>query len=274
MKSSRDSQRIALCRTIITPDDIASVVDVLRRSAIAGYGPEVRRFEHAVAQFVGSDYAVATSSGTAALHLALLAADIGPGDEVVLPALTYVATANVVRYVGATPVFVDVDPDTWNMSPASLVERLTPRTKAIIAVHLYGQPCDMPAITAIAQEQRLIVIEDACEALGASVQDRPVGGLGDIGCFSFSSGKIVTAAGGGMVVTSIKDFARRIRHLSRQAKLPKPGYIHSDVGYNYSLGTLQATLGYSQFRRLGSALSAHTRVAASYDQCKFQTKFI
>ncbi len=232
---------------------------------VSGKGSFVPRFEAAVAARSGVRYGIAVSSGTNALHLALLALGVGPGDEVLLPALSYVATANAVAYTGAQVVFVDVDPATWNLDLDQLTARITPRTRAIIVVHLYGHPVDMAPVQAVGQARDIAVVEDACQAIGASYRGRPVGGLGQIGCFSFYGNKIITTGEGGMVVTDVPELAASVRSLSDQAATEKP-YWHTAVGFNYRMTNLQAALGLAQMERLDEFLAARREIARLYDR--------
>ena len=213
-------------------------------------GPFVPEFEAKFADIVGTKAAVAVQSGTAALHVALLELGVGNGDEVILPAVTFVATANVVKYCGATPVFVDIDPDTWNMDPAEVEKKITARTKAVIPVHLYGNPCEMGRIMETAERNGVPVVEDATESLCAEYHGRKTGTFGKFGCFSFNGNKIITTGGGGMVVTDDERAAKHIKYLVNQAKDEGSGYCHSEIGYNYRMTNLEAALGLAQLERL------------------------
>jgi perosamine synthetase len=221
----------------------------LQKALESGYvstvGPMVQEFEQKMVDYLQVKHCIATQNGTAALHISLIALGIGAGDEVILPAITFVATANAVRYVGATPIFVDIDPDTWNIDPAEIEKAITPKTKAIIPVHLYGNPCDMNTIMDIAKKHNLYIIEDACESLGATYQGKHTGKIGDIGCFSFNGNKIITTGGGGMVATNDDEIARKIRYLIHQAK---PDF--QEVGFNYSMTNIEAALGLAQMEKL------------------------
>lgn len=226
-------------------------------------GPFVPRFEEAVAAFVGTRYAVATNSGTAALHLSLHSVGIRSGDEVIVPALTFIATANAVVYTGAIPVFADVDPETWTMDPDSVRQCISPRTRAIIPVHLFGMPAEMDPIRQIAADHGLIVIEDAAQALGATYKGKRVGSLGKAGCLSFNGNKVITSGGGGMIVTDDQDLAERARFLSMQAR-SGPGFFHPEVGFNYRLTNLQAALGLAQIEDLSQILDRKKAIADLY----------
>jgi perosamine synthetase len=214
----------------------------------------------------GAREAVAVTSGTAALHLALVAVGVGPGDDVVVPSLTFVATANAVRYCGATPVFVDSDRATWCMQPSGLDELVTPRTKAIVPVHLYGHPCDMDPILEVARRHGIAVVEDAAQAHGAEYRGRRVGTLGAIGCFSFHGNKIITTCEGGMCVTDDPRLAERLRSLRDQAMDPQRYYWHDLVGYSYRMTNLQAAIGVAQVKKAASFLERKRRLVGWYTE--------
>lgn len=223
---------------------------------VAPVGPNIDGFEADICAAVGVAHCVALNSGTAALHLGLLLLGVGPGDEVLCPSFTFVATANAITYCGATPVFVDSEADTWNMCPARLREaladrhRLGKKPKALLLVHLYGMPAKLDELLAIATEYELPVLEDAAEALGATWQQRPLGSFGQVGVFSFNGNKILTTSGGGALVTADAGLARRARFLATQAKDDAPHYQHSEVGYNYRLSNLLAGIGRGQMELL------------------------
>lgn len=243
------------------------VVRALESGYVSSIGPLVAEFEERFARWVGVRYAVATVNGTAAIHLALRLLGIGPGDEVIVPALTFVATVNPVVYVGATPVVVDVDPLTWNIDPDEVERAITDRTRAVIPVHLYGNPADMSRLVDIARRYGLYVIEDAAEALGTTYDGRHVGTFGNIGVFSFNGNKVITTGGGGMLVTNDEDLAARARLLVNQGR--RAGifeYEHQEIGYNYRLTNLQAALGLAQLERLPHFLEVKRRIAALYQQ--------
>ena len=241
----------------------AAIGSVLERCQFT-LGEEVAAFEREFASFVGAPYAVGVNNGTSALHLALLAAEIGPGDEVITVPFTFVATVAAIHYVGARTVFVDIRPDTFTMDPAAVEAVITPRTKAIMPVHLYGQPADMEAILQIAQKYRLAVIEDAAQAHAAELRGRRVGALGDMGCFSFYPGKNLGAYGeGGMVVTKDARFARTLRMLRDWGAEKK--YQHVLKGYNYRLETLQGAVLRVKLRHLEAWTEARRAAAARYN---------
>ena len=232
---------------------------------ISSAGKYVTRFEEAVADFCGAKYSIATSSGTAALHLALLSLDIGSGDEVIVPSLTFIATANAVTYTGAKPVFVDSEAETWNIDPNKIEEAITSRTKAIVPVHLYGHPADMDPILEIASQHGLAVIEDAAEAHGARYKGRCVGSIGDIGIFSFYGNKIITTGEGGMIVTDRPDLVEKMRILRDHGMSKKQRYWHPEIGYNYRLTNLQAAVGVAQMEKVDDILKAKHHIAQMYN---------
>lgn len=233
---------------------------------ISSAGKFVTRFEEMLANFCGVRYAIATSSGTTALHLALLAVDIGPGDEVIVPTLTFVATANAVTYTGAKPVFVDSESETWNINPNKIEEAITSRTKAIIPVHLYGHPANMDPILEIASRHGLAVIEDAAEAHGARYKNQYVGSIGDIGIFSFYGNKTITTGEGGMIVTNKSDLADKMRLLRDHGMSKEQRYQHPTMGYNYRLTNLQAAVGVAQMEKVEDILEAKRRIAKAYNE--------
>ena len=238
----------------------------LDSSWVSPQGAFVGRFEEAFATFVGSAHGVAVHSGTAALHLALAVLDIGVGDEVIVPATTYVATASAVTYVGATPVFVDVSSETGTLDPALIEAQITPRTKGIMLVHLYGYPAHLELICAIADRHGLHLIEDGAGAIGARYAGRHVGTWGRVGCFSFYANKLITTGSGGMVVTDDEALAQRVRHLANHAHAPVGSYEHSEIGFNYRLTALQAALGLAQLEEIEGRLQCKRRNAQLYQR--------
>jgi perosamine synthetase len=231
---------------------------------ISSAGPFVGRFESRFAEAMGCRFGVACCSGTTALHLALAALGIGPGDEVIVPTFTMVATASAVHYVGATTVLVDSEADTWNLDPAQLESKITPRTRAIVVVHVYGHPADMDAVLDIARRHGLYVIEDAAEAHGASYRGRPVGSLGDVACFSFYANKIITTGEGGMVTTNDPDIARTVRRLRDHAFSDERHFWHEYRGFSYRMTSLQAAIGLAQTERLAELVERRRSNAALY----------
>lgn len=227
-------------------------------------GGFVERFERAFAEFCGVRHAVACCNGTTALHLALAALGITAGDEVIVPTLTFVATANAVTYCGARPVFVDSEPATWNLDPAQVEARITPRTRAIVVVHLYGLPAEMDAITEIARRHDLFVVEDAAEAHGAEYKGRRAGALADIACFSFYGNKIIATGEGGMVTTNDDALARRVAQLRGQGVDPERRYWFPVVGYNYRMMNLAAAIGLAQVERADWHTGRRREISAWY----------
>jgi len=231
---------------------------------VSTFGPFVPEFEAAFARFLGAPGAVSVQSGTAGLHLALHELGLGPGDEVLVPALTFVASANPVSYTGARPVFVDVDAATWNMDPDAAELRVNERTRAIVIVHLYGRVCEMGRLAEIARRHNLCIIEDATEALGSRYKGRPAGTLGDLGVFSFNGNKLITTGGGGMVVGSDPQRLSHIRFLANQARREEAGYFHPEIGFNYRMTNLEASLGLAQMQRLHEFIESKNRIHGIY----------
>jgi len=222
---------------------------------ISTVGSFVPDFEKQFADYVGAKKAVSTQSGTAALHIALYELGMGKGDEVILPAITFVASINPILYVGAKPVIVDVDPKTWTIDPQETRKAITSKTKAIIPVHLYGNPCEMGSLKAIAKEYELYIIEDATESLGATYDGKQTGTFGDFGCFSFNGNKIITTGGGGMVISNDEERIEHIRFLVNQAKSDSEECNHSEIGFNYKMTNIEAALGLAQMEQLGVFLA-------------------
>ena len=260
----------------------AYVKECLDTNWVSSAGPFVNRFEELVAKYSGNAHGVATSTGTAALHIALLAAGVEPDDEVLVPSLTFIAPANAIRYAGAWPVLIDVEPEYWQMDPqlvsdflrrecrsadGRLINKTTGRrVKAILPVHILGHPVDADPIIEMARELGLMVVEDATESLGAEYKDGKVGHLGDIACFSFNGNKIITTGGGGMIVTDNSELAERARYLSTQAKDDPIEYVHKEIGYNYRLTNLQAALGCAQMEQLDDFVAAKRAIRSAYDE--------
>jgi dTDP-4-amino-4,6-dideoxygalactose transaminase len=238
---------IPIANPIIEDEEIQEVLKVLKSGFIA-QGPKVAEFEEKFANYIGTEYAVAVSSGTTALHLALLAAGVGEGDKVITTPFSFAATGNSVLYTGAKPVFVDIDPLTYNIDPEKIGNALTSTTKAILPVHLYGQPADMDPISKIATENDLIVIEDAAQAHGAIYKNKMIGSIGDMGCFSFYPTKNMTTSEGGIVTTNNLEMADKIRILRAHGE--KERYKHSVLGYNFRMTDISAAIGIAQLKKL------------------------
>jgi perosamine synthetase len=257
-------RRIPVAEPALVGHESEYVADCLATNWISSTGRYVSAFENAFAEYCGVAHAVACANGTVALHVALLAEEVGPGDEVIVPSLTYVATANCVRYCGATPVFVDSERSSWNLDPELLEELITERTKGIVAVHLYGHPADMDPILELARRRGLFVIEDAAEAHGARYRDRVVGSLGTTAIFSFYGNKIITTGEGGMVVTNDSAKAEQIRILKGQGQDPERRYWFPVVGYNYRLTNVAAAIGLAQLERIDWHIERRRENAAWY----------
>ena len=240
------------------------ILDCLNSTWISSIGKYIALFERSFAKYIKIKYAIACSSGTTALHLALLALDIGPDDEVIVPTLTYVATANAVKYVNATPIFADSEPDTWNIDHRKIEPLITPKTKAIIVVHLYGHPCDMDPIMRLAKKYSLYVIEDAAEALGAEYKEKLCGSIGHISTFSFYGNKIITTGEGGMVVTNDKRLAAKVRILKGQGMDPSRRYWFPVLGYNYRMTNIEAAIGFAQLKNIKVFLKKRRKIAEWY----------
>ncbi len=265
---------LAYGRQAVTEDDVQRVVDVLQSGWLTT-GPVVERLERAVAEYVGAAEAVALSSGTAALHAAMFALGIGPGDEVIVPAMTFAATANGVVYQGGTPVFADVDPETLLLDPERVGIRITPRTRAIIAVDYAGQPCDYEALGSIARDHNLVLVDDASHALGARDRGVPVGRLADLSTFSMHAVNPITSGEGGMVTTeddTLAELIRRFRNHGfsrdhRQCAAAGSWYYEmTDLGYNYRLSDVQSALGLGQLAKLDDWLARRREIAEQYDR--------
>ncbi len=257
---------IPLSQPDITDLEIEEVVSVLRSSRLS-LGPKLGEFESLVAEDIGVPYALAVSSGTAGLHLCLCAMGIGEGDEVLVPSFTFIAAANAIRYMRAIPIFVDVESPTLNMDPQQIEQAITPRTRAIVVVHTFGVPAQLDAILAIARKHNLLVIEDACEAIGAEYKGQPVGSFGDAAVFAFYPNKQITTGEGGVVVTRDASLARQIKALRNQGRYDSDDWHqHSILGYNYRLSDINCALGCAQMRRLPTILEDRASVARKYHE--------
>lgn len=275
-----DADFIPLIVPEIRGNEWRYVKECLDTNWVSSVGSYVDRFEQMVAQQAGTKHAVATVNGTSALHVALLVAGVRPEEEVLVSTLTFIAPVNAIRYVGAWPVFIDAEPDYWQMDPARVVEflerdcrwsdgtlynrRTGRRVTAVIPVHVLGHPVDLDPILAVARKFDLKVIEDATEGLGATYKGRGLGSFGDIACFSFNGNKIITTGGGGMLVTNNDVWARKAKYLTTQAKDDPIEYVHGEVGYNYRLTNLLAAVGCAQMEQLATYVGAKRKTAARY----------
>jgi perosamine synthetase len=265
---------IPLSAPDITEAEIAAVTAVLRTPHLS-LGPELAAFETSFAEYHDVPHAIAVSSGTAGLHMALLALDIGPGDEVIVPSFAFIAVANAVLHVRATPVFADIDPVTLNLTPSTVEPLITPRTRAFLVVHTFGIPADMHTFRALATRHNLVIIEDACEALGAQLHDRRVGAFGDLSVFGFYPNKQITTGEGGAILAHTQTHADRLRSLRNQGRVAKPADIvesqkadnwlhHPDIGFNYRLSDIACALGRVQLSRIGEILALRRAAAERY----------
>ncbi len=266
LTSNSPPPRVPMSEPDITPDDIEAVVNVLKSNRLS-LGPYLEKFEDAFAAYIGTRYAVGVSSGTAGLHSVIRAAKIGPNDEVVTTPFSFVASANCVLYEGARPVFVDIDENSMNLDPRLLPSAITAHTRAILPAHVFGQPCAMDEIVALASHHNLHVIEDACEAIGAEYLGRKVGTFGLAAVFSFYPNKQMTAGEGGIVTTDNPEIARILRSLRNQGRDDMGPWLgHTRLGYNYRLGEMNAALGFSQLTRIEDLLARRQKVADYYKE--------
>ena len=256
---------IPVSRPLLGSNEIKFVTSAIKRGHISGlFGDYLDRFEKSFAAFCGVKSAALVNSGTTALHLAVAALGIGKGDEVIVATLTNMATFFAVLYEGATPIPVDVEPYTLNVDPQKIEEKITPRTKAIIVVHLYGHPADMDPIMAIARKHKLFVIEDAAEAHGALYKGKPVGSIGDVGCFSFYSNKIITTGEGGAVVSNDRALIEKIKNLKNLAFGSTEKFMHTAVGFKYQMTNLQAAVGAGQMTHAAAIIKRKRAIGAFY----------
>lgn len=255
---------VAVCN--LTGNEKKYVMDCLDSTWISSNGKYVNLLEDALAKFCNVKHAIVTCNGTVSLHLALVALGLKEGDEVIVPNVTYIATANTVKYCGATPVFVDCDKDTWNIDVTKIEEKITPRTKGIMPVHLYGHPCDMDPILEIARKHNLWVLEDAAEAHGATYKGKVVGSIGTAGSFSLFGNKIITTGEGGFITTNDDDLAKKMRILRAQGQSLSQRYWFTEVGFNYRMTNVAAAIGLGQIEKVEEHLAARRRVAALYNK--------
>ena len=257
---------IPVAKPCLGEEELNNVTEAVRSGWISSKGKFIQEFEKKFCDYLGVKYGVATSNGTAALHLALKALGIGPKDEVIIPTLTFVATANAVTYTGAKPIFVDSHPNYWCIDPEKIKEHITPKAKAIIPVHLYGHPAEMDKIIDISKDHGLSVIEDAAEAHGSEYKKKKVGSLGNIACFSFYGNKMVTTGEGGICMTNNEELAHKIRILRDHGEAPNKKYWYNVVGFNYRMTNLQAAIGVAQLEKLDEFVKTKRKIAKSYDK--------
>ena len=257
---------IPVCEPYLNGNEVKYVMDAVSTGWISSSGKYVTEFENAFAKYCGMKYGVAVCNGTVALHLALTALGIGKGDEVIIPSFTMIATAYAVCYVGAVPVFVDADKDTWNIDVTKIEEKITSRTKAIIPVHIFGNPCNMDAIETLAKKYNLLIVEDAAEAHGAEYKGKKVGSYSSIGCFSFFANKNLTTGEGGLVVTDDEELYSKCRYFKNMC-FPVNGprnYSHDDIGFNYRMSNLHAAIGLAQTEKADDYRDMRIRNAELY----------
>jgi len=257
--------RMPVAEPDIGEEELKKVIEAVKSGWVSSKGPFIEEFEEKFAKYIGLKHGVATSNGTAALHLALTALNIKRGDEVIIPTLTFASVANAVIYTGAKPVFVDSHPDYWCINPNELEEKITENAKAIIPVHLYGHPCDMDPIMKIAKKHNLYVIEDCAEAHGAEYKGRRVGTFGDVACFSFYGNKIITTGEGGMCLANNDELAQKIRMLRDHGMSLEKRYWHEVIGFNYRMTNLQAALGVAQLERIDKFIERKREIAKFYN---------
>ncbi len=247
-------------------EELENVIEAVKSGWISSKGKFIPEFEENFAKYCNCKYGVATSNGTTALHLALTALGISKGDEVIVPDLTFIATANAVIYCNAKPIFVDSHPEFWGIDPEKIEEKITKNTKAIIPVHLYGHPCDMDPIMDIVENHNLYVIEDAAEAHGAEYKGKKVGSFGDISCFSFYGNKIITTGEGGMCLTDNEELAEKMRILRDHGMNPNKKFWHDVIGFNYRMTNMQAAVGLAQLQKLDEFIEKRRQIAKWYEE--------
>ncbi len=256
--------RISIANPVFNGNEKKYLNECIDTGWVSANGRFIREFEERFAEYCGCKYGISCSNGTVSLHAILLGLGIGPGDEVIMPTLTYIATANAVRYCGATPVFVDSEEGTFNLDPKKIEEKITPNTKAIMPVHLYGLPADMDAICSLAEKYNIAVVEDAAEAHGAEFNGKRVGSIGRVASFSFFGNKIITCGEGGMITTNDKTLYEKIKLLKSQGVSAKKRYWHDIVGYNYRMTNMQAAVGLGQLENIDWHLQQRKRIADLY----------
>jgi len=257
---------IPVCEPLLAGNEQKYVLDCLKTNWISSGGSYLKKFEEGFSRYCGVRHGIGVCNGTVALHLAVAALGVGPGDEVIMPTLTIASTVFAALYGGAKPVFVDVQPDTWNMDPAQLEAKITRKTRAIVPVHMYGHPCDMDAIMRVARKHRIAVIEDAAQAHGAQYKGRRIGSFGKLSCFSFYSNKIITCGEGGMVLTDDDKLAEKCRSLKNLSFLKERRFFHKDIGFNYRMTNLQAAIGLAQLEQIDEMIARRRRNARLYNE--------
>jgi perosamine synthetase len=258
--------RIPVCEPLLGGKELEYVIDCIKTNWISSKGRYIEEFEEKFASYCGCKKGISTTSGTTGLHLALASIGIDKGDEVIVPAFTMISTAFAIIYCGATPVLVDSEPETWNIDVDQIEAKITKNTRAIMPVHIYGHPCDMNPILAVARKHDLLVVEDAAEAHGAEYNGKKVGGIGNVGCFSFYANKIITTGEGGMVVTNNEVVSKKARSLKDLAFSKKKRFLHDAVGFNYRMTNIQAAIGLAQLERVDKLVEMRRRNAKLYNR--------
>ncbi len=253
-------------------EELKNVTNAIKTNWISSKGEYIKKLEEEFAKYCGVKYGVLTNNGTAALHLALCVLGVGVGDEVIIPNFTMISTALAVHYTGAVPIFVDAQEDTLNIDVEKIEEKITPKTKAIMPVHIYGHPCDMNEINEIAKKHNLFVVEDAAEAHGAEYYGKKCGSLSDIGCFSFYANKLITTGEGGIIVTNNKEFYEQAQYLKNLAFGKEKRFVHEDVGFNYRMTNVQAAIGLGQMEKINDFLKIKRNNAQLYSSFLKNTK--
>lgn len=256
--------RIPVAEPEIGEEELENVIEAVKSGWVSSKGPFIEEFEKSFSSYVNVEHGVATSNGTTALHLALVALGIGKSDRVLVPSLTFISVANAVRYTGADPIFVDSNSEYWCIDPSTIEEKIDSQTKAVIVVHLYGHPCDMEKIMRIAKDHGLHVVEDCAEAHGAEYKGRKVGSFGTISCFSFYGNKIITTGEGGMCLTNNEELADKMRMLRDHGMSPNKRYWHNIIGFNYRMTNLQAALGVAQLKKIDLLIRKKRQIAITY----------
>jgi len=262
-------KRISVASPYLNGNEKEYVMDCIDSTWISSGGKYISKFEKMFAEFCGTQYAASCCNGTVALHLALLALGVKECDEVIMPVITYIATANAVKYVNAKPIFVDIDRETWNIDVKKIEKKITENTKAIIVVHLYGNPVDMDGILKIAHKHNLYVIEDAAEAHGATYRGKKVGSIGDVGTFSFFGNKVITTGEGGMIITNNEELDNKIRLLKGQGVDMDKRYWHLVVGYNYRMTNIEAAIGLGQLEKVNEHIQKRIEIRKQYEEILF-----
>lgn len=265
---------IPIAEPCLGKEELSNVTEAVNSGWISSKGEFIEAFEENFARYCGVKYGVATSNGTVALHLALNALEVRMSDEIIVPTLAFIAVANAVTYCNAKPVFVDSHSEYWCIDPDKIEEKITPKTKAIVPVHLYGHPCDMNAVMEIAEDHNLYVIEDAAEAHGAEYKGKKVGGLGDISIFSFYGNKIITTGEGGMCLTNNEELYEKMRILRDHGMNPNKRYWHDVIGFNYRMTNLQAAVGVAQLEKIDEFIKRKREIAKTYNSLLNEVKGI